>query len=87
MGPIPDMTIVPKDEQHLHYGDGATTAKVKLSPGKHQLTMQLADGAHRSYGEDWAATITVEVQAGAADAGDAAAGDAAPMADEAGEAG
>lgn len=73
-GPIADMEVVPKDETHLHYGDGATKATVKLAPGKHQLTMQLADGAHRSYGPDWAATITVEIEAGAAAAG----ADAAP---------
>ncbi|MCX4245086.1 DUF4399 domain-containing protein [Paraliomyxa miuraensis] len=77
-GAIADMQIVPKDEAHLHYGDGATKATVKLPPGKHQLTMQFADGAHRSYGPEWAATITVEVEAGgepaAADAGQDGAG-------------
>ncbi len=67
--PTPDMEIVPKDETHLHYGDGATKTTVKLAPGKHQLTMQFADGAHRSYGPDWSATITVEVVAEAADPG------------------
>jgi hypothetical protein len=64
-GPIDDMVIVPKDETHLHYGDGAIKATVKLEPGKHKLTMQFADGAHLSYGADWAATITVEVEAAA----------------------
>lgn len=63
-GPIADMEIVPKDETHLHYGDGATKATVKLAPGKHQLTMQFADGAHRSYGPAWASTITVEIVPG-----------------------
>lgn len=66
VGALDDMTIVPKDEKHLHYGDGATKTTVKLAPGTHQLTMQFADGAHRSYGPDWAATITVKVEAGAA---------------------
>ena len=56
-GPMDDLQIIPKDETHLHYGDGATKATVMLPPGKHQLTM------HRSYGPDWAATITVEVEA------------------------
>jgi hypothetical protein len=64
-GPMPDMVVIPKDETHLHYGDGATKATIKLPPGKHQLTMQLGDAAHRSYGPPWAATITVEVEAGA----------------------
>ncbi len=74
-GAIDDMAVVPKDETHLHYGDGAIKATVKLAPGKHQLTMQFADGAHRSYGPDWAATITVEVEGGAAADGGAAAAD------------
>lgn len=73
-GPMDDMQIVPKDETHLHYGDGATKATVKLPPGKHELTMQFADGAHRSYGPEWAATITVEVQAAAGDGAAAAGG-------------
>lgn len=77
-GPIADMQVVPKDETHLHYGDGATKATVKLAPGKHQLTMQFADGAHRSYGPEWAATITVEVEAGGAAAAPGGAGSAAP---------
>lgn len=65
--PIPDKTIVPKDEKHIHYGDGSTKAKVKLSPGEHKLTMQFADGAHRSYGEAWSSTITVKVEAAPAE--------------------
>lgn len=81
-GPMPDMVVIPKDETHLHYGDGATKATIKLPPGKHQLTMQFGDAGHRSYGPEWAATITVEVVAGAGDAaapgGDPAGGPAAP---------
>ena len=78
--PIKDMQIVPKDETHLHYGDGSTKTTLMLEPGKHTLTMQFADGAHRSYGEDWSATITVNVSEGPGE-GDAAEGDA--KADEA----
>jgi hypothetical protein len=78
-GPMADMIVVPKDETHLHYGDGSTKATVKLPPGKHQLTMQFGDAAHRSYGPDWSATITVEV--GGAPAGDAAAPGGAPAGD------
>jgi hypothetical protein len=77
--PMPDMVVIPKDETHLHYGDGSTKATVKLPPGKHQLTMQFGDAAHRSYGPDWSATITVEV--GGAPAGDAAAPGGAPAGD------
>lgn len=84
-GPIADMTVVPKDETHIHYGDGSTKDTVKLAPGKHTLTMQLADGAHRSYGEDWAATISVEVKADAEGGAAPEGGEAAPGAEAAAE--
>jgi hypothetical protein len=63
---IPAGGVVPKDEQHLHFGKGQTQAAVALVPGPHSLTLQLADGIHRSYGPALAATIKVNVVAGAA---------------------
>lgn len=65
---IPKGQVVPADDTHIHFGKGQTSTKVKLAPGKHTLTMQFADGAHRSYGEDFAATLNVEVVAGAEEA-------------------
>lgn len=55
-------TVVPKDSTHLHFGKGQTEAEVKLSPGKHKLTLQFADGAHRSYGSKLSTTIEVNVK-------------------------
>ncbi len=54
--------MVPKDSTHLHYGKGQTEAEVPLSPGKHKLTLQFADGLHRSYGSKLATTISVDVK-------------------------
>lgn len=54
--------IVPSDDTHIHYGAGQTETFLTLSPGKHTLTLQFADGAHRSYGKPLASTITVDVQ-------------------------
>jgi hypothetical protein len=55
--------IVPKDETHKHFGDGATTTTVTLKPHMtHTLTMQFADGMHKSLGEEYSSTITVEVK-------------------------
>lgn len=54
--------MVPKDSTHLHYGKGQTEATVALSPGKHKLTLQFADGLHRSYGSKLASTINVNVK-------------------------
>ncbi len=51
-----------KPEQYKHFGKGQTDTMVKLAPGKHTLTLQLGDGAHRSYGERMRKTITVTVQ-------------------------
>jgi hypothetical protein len=55
-------TMVPKDSTHLHYGKGQTEAEVKLTPGVHKLTLQFADGLHRSYGSKLASTISVKVK-------------------------
>jgi hypothetical protein len=55
-------TMVPKDSTHLHYGKGQTEAEVKLAPGVHKLTLQFADGLHRSYGGKLAATVSVNVK-------------------------
>jgi len=54
--------IVPKDSTHLHYGKAQTEADVPLTPGKHKLTLQFADGLHRSYGSRLATTINVNVK-------------------------
>lgn len=53
--------MVPKDETHLHFGKGQTIDTLKLSPGDHTLTLQFADGLHKSYGKDWSATIKITV--------------------------
>jgi hypothetical protein len=60
--PIPKGTVVPMDDKNLHYGKGQTEADVKLPPGDHTLTMQFADGAHRSYGPEMSQTIKVHVK-------------------------
>jgi hypothetical protein len=59
---IPAGQVVPKDATHLHFGKAQSSAEVTLAPGKHVLTLQYADGIHRSYGGKLAATITVTVK-------------------------
>jgi hypothetical protein len=56
---IPTGTPVPKDEQHLHFGQGQTEATLALEPGEHTLMLQFADGLHRSYGEALQSSIKV----------------------------
>lgn len=59
---LPAGTVVPKDSAHLHFGNAQTETEVKLTPGKHKLTLQFADGLHRSYGSKLSTTITVNVK-------------------------
>ena len=61
-GPIAEGTVVPADKTHLHFGKGQTETEVELPPGKHKLTLQFADGAHRSYGPAMSQTIEITVQ-------------------------
>lgn len=60
--PIDAGQVVPKDSTHLHFGKAQTQAEVPLSAGKHTLSLQFADGLHRSYGSKLASTITVNVK-------------------------
>lgn len=54
--------VVPADSVNIHYGKGQTEAEIELSPGKHSLTMQFADGYHQSYGKQMSATVEVFVK-------------------------
>jgi hypothetical protein len=59
---IPAGLVVPKDSTHLHFGKAQSSTDVTLPAGKHVLTLQFADGIHRSYGSKLATTITVTVK-------------------------
>jgi len=54
--------IIPKDSAHVHFGKGQTEYVLNLAPGKYKLTLQLADGLHRSYGGRLATTVMVTVK-------------------------
>lgn len=55
-------TVVPSDSNHLHFGKAQSETELSLAPGKHTITLQFADGLHRSYGGQMAATVTVNVK-------------------------
>ncbi|HEY4208776.1 MAG TPA: DUF4399 domain-containing protein [Puia sp.] len=59
---IPAGVVVPKDSAHLHFGNAQTSTEIKLAPGEHTLTLQFADGIHRSYGSRLASSIKVKVK-------------------------
>ncbi|MCB0368359.1 MAG: DUF4399 domain-containing protein [Bdellovibrionales bacterium] len=60
-GSIPAGQVIPADEKHLHFGKGQTETKINLPPGEHELTLQFADGAHRSYGAKMSHSIKIKV--------------------------
>ena len=60
--PIAAGVAVPADDTHLHFGKGQTETMLTLPPGMHTLTMQFADGLHRSYGPALSRTITITVK-------------------------
>ena len=60
--PVKKGEVIPADEHHLHFGKAQTEATIKLPPGKHELQLQFADAAHKSYGPAMRATITVHVK-------------------------
>ncbi len=61
-GSIPMGETIPMDSVNLHFGKAQKEAELKLTPGKHTLTLQFADGLHRSYGEKLSSTINVTVK-------------------------
>jgi len=59
---VPKGQGVLKDKRNIHYGKGQSETQLTLSPGRHTLTMQFANGAHLSYGEPMSSTISVNVK-------------------------
>ena len=60
---FPADQVIPADENHIHYGKAQTETELKLAPGKYKLTLQFADGAHRSSGQKLSQTINITVKA------------------------
>lgn len=59
---IPAGIAVAKDSTHLHYGNAQQKATLDLPAGKHKLTLQFADGAHRSYGSKLSSVVNINVK-------------------------
>jgi hypothetical protein len=57
---VQERLTVPPDEQHLHFGQGQTSASLELPPGEHFLCLQAADGKHTALRATHEITITVE---------------------------
>jgi len=59
---IPLQAVVVNDRTHLHFGKGQTETTLRLFPGKHTLTLQFANGHHKSYGRALSKTINITVK-------------------------
>ncbi len=59
---IPPGQVVPADATHIHFGKGQTETELELTPGKHKLTLQFANGAHLSYGPEVSDTVDIIVK-------------------------
>lgn len=53
---------LPMDEKNIHFGKGQTETELQLKPGQYSLTLQFADGAHRSFGPRMSQTIKIKVK-------------------------
>ena len=53
--------VIPADETHIHYMMGEKYGYIELEPGKHTLTLQLADGLHEIIDDNLYKTINIEV--------------------------
>ena len=44
---LPDLNLpIPKDERHVHFGDGSSSTELDLAPGEHSLQLLVADHLH-----------------------------------------
>ena len=59
---IADGDKVPVNAQHIHFGAGQIETHLELKAGNYSLTLQFADGMHKSYGEGMSKTINVTVR-------------------------
>jgi hypothetical protein len=50
---------IPKDDQHVHLGQGQLETQLVLAPGPHTLCLQAGDGAHTALPITREVTFTV----------------------------
>ena len=53
--------VVAADSTHIHFGKGQMETELDLAPGSYKLTLQFADGFHRSYGPKMSTSINIVV--------------------------
>ena len=59
---IMEGAVIPSDVNHIHFGDDEIRGTIELEPGSYLLTLQFADGVHRSFGEKMSALVEITVK-------------------------
>ena len=59
---IMEGVVIPSDGNQFHFGNGETRGTIELEPGSYLLTLQFADGTHRSFGEKMSVSMEITVK-------------------------
>ena len=59
---IVEGVVIPNNNNHIHFGGGETQTELNLSPVSYIITLQFADGLHKSYGEKMSASVEITVK-------------------------
>ena len=54
--------FIPSGVNHIHFGNGETKGTIELEQGSYLLTLQFADGKHRSFGKKMSASVEITVK-------------------------
>jgi len=54
--------IIPKNVNHMHFGNGETRGTIEVEAGSYLLTLQFSDGIHRSFGEKMSESVEITVE-------------------------
>ena len=59
---IMEGVVIPSDVNHIHLGNGESRGAIELESGSYLLTLQFADGTHRSFGEKMGTSVEINVK-------------------------
>ena len=54
--------VIPRDVNHIDFGNGETQGTIELEAGSYLLALQFADGTHRSFGEKMSESTEITVK-------------------------
>ena len=54
--------VIPRDVNYIDFGNSETQGTIELEAGSYLLTLQFADGTHRSFGEKRSESVEITVK-------------------------